>query len=174
MAKKRAEGSLKKPTKTSEFVKIDDLSTYVKSRWDAYRISPNAIDWCLRLAAGQDAMSATAELYSLNDRYEIKHKSQELLRNPKHQDMINIFRQNMKHQAITDANTLLIRLETLYAEAIYDDNKKLALEIIKQMKDIVMGLNGNMTVNDITIKFEVPNILPKDTIIDIEPEQVNE
>lgn len=157
MARKKADGSTKKPTLTQDFVKIDDLPKFLKEKFDSYRLSPQSLDFCLRMAAGEDAMSIVAELYSLEDRAEIKRQAKKLLGNPKMQDMITIFRQNLKHKAIVDANTLLARLEIMYSEAAFDGNDMLQLEIIKQMARIIKDNSGSVTVTDVKIKFELPN-----------------
>jgi hypothetical protein len=163
------------PTITSEFIKIDDLPEYVKKKFDAYRLSPHSVDFCLRMAAGEDAMTVVKDLYDLkDDRVQIKRKARELLSNPKLQDMITIFRENMKHKAIVDANMLLSRLELMYSEAIFDGENRLALDIIKEMSKIVSNLNGSINISDITIKFEVPNVIKiKDQDIQ-EAEEVKE
>lgn len=149
-----------KPTKVHEFVKIDDLPEYLKQKFDSYRLSPQSLDFCMRMAAGEDAMTVVKDLYELgDDRAQIKRKARELLGNPKLQDMITIFRENLKHKAIVDSNMLLARLELMYSEAVYDDDKRLALDVIKEMGKIVNNLNGTISVSDITIKFEVPNVI---------------
>jgi hypothetical protein len=149
-----------KPTLVHEFIKVDDLPEYLKEKFDAYRLSPHSVDFCMRMAAGEDAMTVVKEIYDLkDDRAQIKRKARELLGNPKLQDMITIFRENLKHKAIVDANMLLSRLELMYSEAIFDEDKRLALDIIKEMSKIVTNLDGSISVSDITIKFEVPNII---------------
>jgi len=149
-----------KPTITSEFIKIDDLPEYVKNKFDAYRLSPHSVDFCMRMAGGEDAMTVVKDLYDLkDDRAQIKRKARELLGNPKLQDMITIFRENLKHKAIVDANMLLSRLELMYSEAIFDGENRLALDIIKEMSKIVSNLDGSISISDITIKFEVPNVI---------------
>jgi hypothetical protein len=166
MAKK---GSNKKRTLVHEFIKIADLPQYIQQKFDSYRLSPHSIDFCLRMAAGEDSMTVVQELYELgDDRAQIKRKARELLGNPKLQDMINIFRQNLKHQAITDANGILMRLELLYSEAIFDNDRKLALDILKQMSSIISNLDGSVSVNDVVIKFELPNA------IKIKPQEITD
>lgn len=172
MALSRKNGSTKKPTKTAEFVKLDDLPKYLKEKFDSYKLSPQSLDFCLRMAAGEDAMTIVSELYSYDgDRAQIKRQAKKLLGNPKLQDMITIFRQNLKHKAIVDANTLLSRLEIMYSECMFDDDKVMALEIIKQMSRIIKDNSGSITVTDLKIKFELPNsikIKNKDDIQDAE------
>ena len=153
-------GSNKKPTKVHEFITIERLPQYIKEKFDSYRLSPHSIDFCMRLAAGEDAMTVVSELYELgDDRAQIKRKARELLGNPKLQDMITVFRENLKHKAIVDANAILMRLELMYSEAIYDDEKRLALDVLKEMSKIVTSLDGTISVTDVTIKFELPNAI---------------
>jgi len=153
-------GSNKQPTKVHEFITIERLPQYIKEKFDSYRLSPHSIDFCMRLAAGEDAMTVVSELYELgDDRAQIKRKARELLGNPKLQDMITVFRENLKHKAIVDANAILMRLELMYSEAIYDDEKRLALDVLKEMSKIVTSLDGTISVTDVTIKFELPNAI---------------
>jgi hypothetical protein len=153
-------GSNKQATKVHEFITIERLPQYIKEKFDSYRLSPHSIDFCMRLAAGEDAMTVVSELYELgDDRAQIKRKARELLGNPKLQDMITVFRENLKHKAIVDANAILMRLELMYSEAIYDDEKRLALDVLKEMSKIVTTLDGTISVSDVTIKFELPNVI---------------
>jgi hypothetical protein len=127
----------------------------------------------MRLAAGQDAMTVVQELYELgDDRAQIKRKARELLGNPKLQDMITVFRENLKHKAIVDANAILMRLELMYSEAIYDDEKRLALDVLKEMSKIVTSLDGTISVSDVVIRFELPNTI-KAKEIDITDAEIN-
>jgi hypothetical protein len=151
-------GSNKQPTKTHEFITIDRLPEYIKQKFDSYRLSPHSIDFCMRLAAGDDAMTVVQELYELgDDRAQIKRKAKELLANPKLQDMITVFRENLKHKAIVDANAILMRLELMYTESIFDNDKRLALDVLKEMGKIITNLDGSISVNDVVIRFELPN-----------------
>ncbi len=153
-------GSNKQPTKVHEFITIERLPQYIKEKFDSYRLSPHSIDFCMRLAAGEDAMTVVSELYSLGDnRAEIKRKARELLGNPKLQDMITVFRENLKHKAIVDANAILMRLELMYSECIYDNDKRLALDILKEMSKIITNLDGSVSVSDVVIRFELPNAI---------------
>lgn len=153
-------GSNKQPTKVHEFITIERLPQYIQEKFNSYRLSPHSIDFCMRLAAGEDAMTVVNELYELgDDRAQIKRKARELLGNPKLQDMITVFRENLKHKAIVDANAILMRLELMYSEAIYDDEKRLALDVLKEMSKIVTSLDGTISVTDVTIKFELPNAI---------------
>ena len=157
MAKK---ASNKQPTKVHEFITIERLPQYIQEKFDSYRLSPHSIDFCMRMAAGEDAMTVVSELYSLgNNRAEIKRKARELLGNPKLQDMITVFRDNLKHKAIVDANAILMRLELMYSECIYDNDKRLALDILKEMSKIITNLDGSVSVSDITIQFTLPNAI---------------
>lgn len=167
-------GSNKNPTKTHEFITLDRLPKYIQDKFDSYRLSPQYIDFCIQLAAGQDAMTVVKELYELgDDRAQIKRKARELLANPKIQDMITIFRENLKHKAIVDANAILMRLELMYSEAIFDDEKRLALDVLKEMSKIVSNLDGTISVSDVTIKFELPNAI-KAKAIDIQDTEIIE
>ena len=87
--------------------------------------------------------------------------------------MINVVRQEFKHQAIVDANAVLMRLELLYSECIYDNDRNNALKCLKQMSDIVTNLQGSISVNDVTIKFELPNSI-KAKQIDIEDTKIED
>ena len=153
-------GSNKKPTKVHEFIRLQDLPAYVQEKFDGYRLAPHSIDFCLRMAAGEDSMSIVQDLYSLgDDRAQIKRKARDLMGNPKIQDMIRIFRDNMKHQSIVDANAILMRLEILYSECVFDGDRATALKCLKQMSDIITNLDGSVSISDITIKFELPNLV---------------
>jgi hypothetical protein len=166
-------GSDKQPTKVHEFITLDRLPQYIQEKFDSYRLSPHSIDFCMRMAAGQDAMTVVSELYSLgDDRAQIKRKARELLGNPKLQDMITVFRDNLKHKAIVDANAILMRLELMYSEAIYDDEKRLALDVLKEMSKIVTSLDGTISVSDVVIRFELPNTI-KAKEIDITDAEIN-
>lgn len=157
MAKKNSD---KKPTKVHEFVTLDRLPQYMREKFDSYRLSPHSIDFCMRLAAGEDAMTVVKELYELgDDRAQIKRKARELLGNPKLQDMITVFRENLKHKAIVDANAILMRLELLYTESIYDDDKRMALDVLKEMSKLISNLDGTISVSDVTIQFSLPNAI---------------
>ena len=148
------------PTRLREYVRIDDLPQFIKDKYDGYRLSEQSVDWCLRVAAGQDAMSVTQEVYNLGDnRAEIKRTAREMLSNPKMQDMVNVLRDNLKHQAIVNANGILMRLELMYSEAIFDDDKRLALDILKEMSKIITNLDGAVSVGDVTISFTLPNAI---------------
>jgi hypothetical protein len=166
-------GSNKKKTKVHEFITLERLPQYIQEKFDSYRLSPHSIDFCMRLAAGQDAMTVVQELYELgDDRAQIKRKARELLGNPKLQDMITVFRENLKHKAIVDANAILMRLELMYSEAIYDDEKRLALDVLKEMSKIVTSLDGTISVSDVVIRFELPNTI-KAKEIDITDAEIN-
>jgi hypothetical protein len=79
----------------------------------------------------------------------------------------------MKHKAIVDANAILMRLEILYSESIFDGDKATALKCLKQMSDIITNLDGSVSVSDITIKFELPNLV-KAKPQDIEDAKIEE
>ena len=155
-----------KPTRVREVVKLDDLPKLIKDKYNGYKLSMQTVEFVMKLAAGQDAMSATQEIYTLGDnRAEVKRKSRELLANPKIQDMVNVVREEFKHQAIVDANAVLMRLELLYSECVYDNDRANALKCLKQMSDIITNLDGSVNINDVFIKFELPNTIkakPKD------------
>jgi hypothetical protein len=157
-----------------DFIKLDDLPKLIKEKYNGYKLSTQTVEFVMKLAAGQDAMSATQEIYNLGDnRAEVKRRSREMLSNPKIQDMINVVRQEFKHQAIVDANAVLMRLELLYSECIYDNDRNNALKCLKQMSDIVTNLQGSISVNDVTIKFELPNSI-KAKQIDIEDTKIED
>ena len=86
--------------------------------------------------------------------------------------MITVFRENLKHKAIVDANAILMRLELMYSEAIYDDEKRLALDVLKEMSKIVTSLDGTISVSDVVIRFELPNTI-KAKEIDITDAEIN-
>jgi hypothetical protein len=161
-------------TKVRQYVKLDDLPDLIREKYNGFKLSQQVVDWAIRVAAGEDAMSVTREVYTLGDnKAEIKRTSNELLRNPKVVEMVNVLRDNFKHQAIVNTNGILSRLEMLYSEAIYDGDKRLALDVLKQMSNIITNLDGSVSVSDITIQFTLPNTINAKTI-DITEAEINE
>ena len=160
MAKKRSEGSTKKPTVVKDFIKLEDLPEVLKTKFDAYRLSEHSIDFAMKVAGGESPMAVVEELYSYNgDRAQIKRQTAKLLGNPKIQQMIKTIRDNLKHETYIDSTLILRRMDGLYSEAIYDENPVLALQVLKEMAKVVKDNSGSVTVTDVTIKFELKNSL---------------
>jgi hypothetical protein len=158
MARKKIEGSTKKPTVVADFIKLEDLPQVLKQKFDAYRLSEHSIDFAMRVAGGENPMNVVAELYSLGeDKVQIKRQTKKLLSNPKIQQMITTIRDNLKHSTYIDATLILRRLDMLYSEAIFDDDKFMALNVLKEMGRIVKDNSGTVTVTDVKITFELPN-----------------
>jgi hypothetical protein len=159
MARKKAEGSNKKPTVVADFIKLEDLPQVLKTKFDAYRLSEHSIDFAMRVAGGENPMTVVKELYSIpeENRALIKQKTTALLGNPKIQQMVKTIRDNLKHETYIDATLIMRRLDMLYSEAIFDDDKFMALQVLKEMAKVVKDNSGSVTVTDITIKFELPN-----------------
>lgn len=160
MAKKLSDGSNKKPTVVKEFIKLEDLPQVLKEKFDAYKLSPHSIDFAMRVAGGESPMDVVRDIYSYgDDRAQIKRQTKNLLGNPKIQQMVKTFRDNLKHETYIDSTLLLRRMDMLYAEAIYDDNHIQALQVLKEMAKVVKDNSGTVTVTDVTIKFELKNSL---------------
>jgi hypothetical protein len=160
MARKKSEGSTKKQTVVKDFIKLQDLPEVLKTKFDAYRLSEHSIDFAMKVAGGESPMAVVEELYSYNgDRAQIKRQTSKLLGNPKIQQMIKTIRDNLKHETYIDATLILRRLDMLYTEAIYDDNRIEALQVLKEMGKIIKDNSGTTTVTDVTIKFELKNSL---------------
>lgn len=160
MAFKKKDGSTKKPTLTKTFIKLDDLPTYLRERFDAYKLSPQSLEWALKVAAGENPMTATSEIYSLeDDRAQIKRKTNDNLGNPKMQQIVRVLRDNLKHETYIDANLILRRFDMLYSEALYDNNPVIAIQVLKEMAKIIKDNSGSITVTDVSIKFELKNSL---------------
>lgn len=159
MARKKAEGSNKKPTVVKDFIKLEDLPEVLKTKFDAYRLSEHSIDFSMRVAGGENPMTVVRELYSIpeDNRALIKQRTNALLGNPKIQQMIKTVRDNLKHETYIDSTLILRRMDMLYSEAIYDDNHVQALQVLKEMAKVVKDNSGTVTVTDVTIKFELPN-----------------
>jgi hypothetical protein len=165
MAKKNSD---KKPTVVADFIKLEDLPQVLKTKFDAYRLSEHSIDFSMRVAGGEDPMTVVNELYSLgDDKAQIKRTTKKLLGNPKIQQMVKTIRDNLKHESYIDATLILRRLDMLYSEAIFDDDRFMALNVLKEMGKIVKDNSGSVTVTDVTINFTLPNKLNiKDKEID--------
>jgi len=158
MARKLSEGSKKKPTVVKDFIKLEDLPKVLKEKFDAYKLSPHSIDFCMRVAGGESPMDVVDDLYSYDgDRAQIKRQTKQLLGNPKMQQMIKTIRDNLKHETYIDSTLILRRMDMLYSEAIYDENPLMALNVLKEMAKVVKDNSGTVTVTDISIKFELPN-----------------
>lgn len=159
MARKKAEGSKKKPTVVADFIKLEDLPQVLKTKFDAYRLSEHSIDFAMRVAGGESPMQVVKELYNIQDdnRALIKQKTTALLGNPKIQQMVKTIRDNLKHETYIDSTLILRRMDMLYTEAIYDENHIQALQVLKEMAKVVKDNSGTVTITDVTIKFELPN-----------------
>jgi hypothetical protein len=158
MARKKSEGSTKKRTVVKEFIKLEDLPEVLKSKFNCYRLSPHSVDWAMRVAGGENPMTVTSEIYSENmDKAEIKRQTNKLLSNPKIQQMVKTLRDNLKHETYIDANMIMRRFDMLYSEALYDNDRFSAINILKEMAKIIKDNSGNITVTDMTIKFELNN-----------------
>jgi hypothetical protein len=158
MARKKIEGSNKKPTIVKEFIKLEDLPQVLKEKFDAYKLSPHSIDFAMRIAGGESPMDVVRDLYSYgDDRAQIKRQTSNLLGNPKIQQMVKTIRDNLKHETYIDSTLILRRMDMLFTEAMYDDNQIQALQVLKEMARVVKDNSGTVTVTDVTIKFELPN-----------------
>jgi hypothetical protein len=159
MARKKSEGSTKKITPVKDFVTLDQLPEVLKTKFNSYRLSEHSIDWAMRVAAGESPMDVTADLYSIDEKALIKQKTKQLLSNPKIQQLVKTLRDHLKHETYINYELILRRMEMLYTEATYDNNDIMALNVLKEMAKIIKDNSGNITVTDVTIKFEMPNKL---------------
>ena len=149
----------KKPSKLRNYVKLDDIGKYLKEKYDAYRMTEQTLEFCMKVAAGESAIAAVKDIYTLQENNaEAKRHTKELLYNPKIIETINIIRDNIKHQTIVDTNSILMRLEIIYGECINDNDRANALKVLKQMADIVGKLDGEISVGDVNITFQLPNV----------------
>ena len=154
-----------KPTKLRQYVKLEDLGDYIKEKYDGYRLTEQTIEFAMKVAAGETATNAVIEVYSLEENHaEARRTAKELMLKPKVVEMINIIRENYKHQAVVDTNSILMRLEMMYSDCIQEGDRANALKVLKQMADIVNKMDGTMSVGDVTIKFELPNPIKAKTI----------
>jgi hypothetical protein len=148
-----------KPSKLRQYVKMDDIGTYLKEKYNGYRMTEQTLQFCMKVAAGESAIAAVKDVYDLHDNNsEARRHTKELLYNPKIVETINIIRDNIKHQTIVDTNSILMRLEMLYGECINDNDRANALKVLKQMADIITKLDGNVSVGDVNIVFQLPNV----------------
>jgi hypothetical protein len=148
-----------KPSKLRQYVKLEDLGGYLKEKYNGYRMTEQTIAFCMKVAAGESAIAAVKDVYDLHDNNsEARRHTKELLYNPKIIETINIIRDNIKHQTIIDTNSILMRLEILYSECINDNDRANALKVLKQMADIITKLDGNVSVGDVNITFQLPNV----------------
>jgi len=153
------------PTKIRNYVKLEDLGAYIKEKYDGYRITEQTIEFAMKVAAGEDAISAVRDVYTLHENpAEARRQAKDLMLKPKVVETINIIRENIKHQTIVDTNSILMRLEMMYGECIQENDRANALKVLKQMADIVAKMDGTMSIGDVTIKFELPNPIKANTI----------
>lgn len=163
-----------KETRLRQFVKLDELGDYIKEKYSAHRLTEQIIEFAMKVAAGENAISAVKDVYTLHENNaEARRKAKEMLLNPKIIDTINVIRDNIKHHTIVDTNSILMRLEMMYGECIEDGDRANALKVLKQMADIVSNMDGSVSVGDVFIKFELPNVI-KAKKIDIEPTDIEE
>jgi hypothetical protein len=154
-----------KETRLRSYVKLEDLGTYIKEKYDGYRLTEQTIEFAMKVAAGEDAISAVRDVYSLQENAaEARRQAKELMLKPKVVETINIIRENIKHQTIVDTNSILMRLEMMYGECIQENDRANALKVLKQMADIVSKIDGTTSVGDVTIQFTLPNPMKAKTI----------
>jgi len=162
------------PTRLRQYVKLDELGEYIKDKYDGYRLTEQTIEFAMKVAAGDSTIEAAKQVYNLQENpAEARRQAKELMLKPKVVEMVNIIRDNYKHQAIVDSNSILMRLEMLYADCIEDNDRANALKVLKQMSDIVTKMDGTVSVGDVTIKFELPNPIKAKTI-DISEAEIEE
>lgn len=163
-----------KETRLRQYVKLDDLGEYIKAKYDGYRLTEQTIAFCMKVAAGENSITAVKDVYDLHENNaEAKRHAKEMLLNPKVLDTINIIRDNIKHQTIVDTNSILMRLELLYGECINDGDRNNALRVLKQMAEIVTKMDGTTSVGDVTISFTLPNAIQAKPI-DIQEAEISE
>ena len=161
-------------TRIYSVVKIEDIPQYLKEKYDGYRVSEQTLEFCMKVASGEDAISAVMNVYNLKEnKLETRRTAKELMGKPKVVDMINIIRENYKSQAIIDTNGILMRLEMIYADCIQDNDRNNALRVLKQMTEVIKGMDGSVSINDVKIVFELPNAV-KAKQIDIEATDIEE
>jgi hypothetical protein len=160
---------------TYKKISLDELPAYLEEKYSNYKLSEQTVEFAMKVAAGEDAISAAMDVYNLDQDNvrEARRTAKELMQKPKVVDMINIIRQNYKHQAIVDTNSILTRLEMMYSDCIIDGDRNNALKVLKQMSDIVTKMDGQIEVGEININFTLPNAV-KAKRIDIEEANIEE
>lgn len=160
---------------TYKKISLDELPAYLEEKYSNYKLSEQTVEFAMKVAAGEDAISAAMDVYNLeqDNVREARRTAKELMQKPKVVDMINIIRQNYKHQAIVDTNSILTRLEMMYSDCIIDGDRNNALKVLKQMSDIVTKMDGQIEVGEININFTLPNAV-KAKRIDIEEANIEE
>ena len=160
--------------KTYKKITLDELPTYLEQNYSNYRLSEQTVEFAMKVASGEDAINAALDVYNLGDNIrEARRTAKELLSKPKVIDMVKIIRENYKHQAIVDTNSILMRLEMMYSDCIIEGDRNNALKVLKTMSDIVTKMDGQVAINDIKITFELPNAV-KAKAIDIEATDIEE
>lgn len=156
MAKKLSEGSSKKKTVVKEFIKLEDLPQVIKEKFDAYRISPQMLDYCMRVAVGESPLSVIKDLYNY-ETPEAKRQLNKMVCNPKIQTMIKSIQDNLKMETYLNSLVILNRMEILYQNAVEEEDNFMALNVLKEMGKIIKDNSGTTTVTDLTIQFSLPN-----------------
>jgi hypothetical protein len=160
MARKKVEGSKKKPTLVKEFIKLEDLPKVLKQKFDSYRLSEHSLDFAMRVAGGENPMTVVKELYNIPDdnRALIKQRTNALLGNPKIQQMVKTIGDNLKHETYIDSILILKRMDILYTEAVYDENPIQALNVLREMAKVIKDNSGTTIITDMSIQFTLPNV----------------
>ena len=160
---------------TYKKISLEELPAYLEEKYNNYKLSEQTLEFAMKVASGEDAINAAMDVYNLgsDNIREARRTAKELMHKPKVMDMINIIRQNYKHQAIVDTNSILTRLEMMYSDCIIDGDRNNALKVLKTMSDIVTKMDGQIEVGDINITFQLPNAV-KAKQIEIEATDIEE
>lgn len=156
--------------KDIKYLKLDEVGSYMAEKFGTRtRVTDAQVNFAIMIAEGASYIEAYRAYYSVAglSKPNIRNRARSLLMRPETQDLIKIAREQISNRLVFDINTILLRFESLYQDAVDDDDNLMQLQVLKEMGKLIINMKGEVTINNTVVEFKLPNKISFDKQIEL-------